>query len=137
MTQSSYQPAAMPLPVVGGFGVLNADGELNDERSSLFAPLILAYGKALGRAEYLERGSAALRAAFSMMYCPENAAARVQWEKRWPFFSEIDYGFTMENYGHEGNTDGEGGGIGVFCIYDWGGGAASEAYNTALDHGLV
>ena len=40
----------------------------------------------------------------------------------------------MENYGHSGYTSPEGGGIGVFTIYDWGNGAASEAYNKILDH---
>lgn len=25
MTQSSYQPAKMPIPVIGGFGVLNGE----------------------------------------------------------------------------------------------------------------
>lgn len=32
-----------------------------------------------GREEYLQRGEAALRASFSMMYCPENPSALAQW----------------------------------------------------------
>lgn len=39
----------------------------------------------------------------------------------------------MENYGHGGRTSPEGEGIGEFTIYDWGNGAAAEAYNRILD----
>jgi len=39
----------------------------------------------------------------------------------------------MENYGHEGVTDAHGLGIGEFTIYDWGNGAAAEAYNRLYD----
>lgn len=127
MYQSSFQPDHIPVTVVGGFGVMNCDAELNDARQSMFAELFIQYGKLLDRTEYVERGMAALRASFSMMYCPENPVAKEQWEKRWPFLSEIDYGFMMENYGHDGYTDGENLGIGEFTIYDWGNGAASEA----------
>ena len=45
MLQSSYQPENISVPVVGGFGVMNADAELNDARQSLFAELIIRYGK--------------------------------------------------------------------------------------------
>lgn len=127
MYQSSFQPENIPVTVVGGFGVMNCDAELNDARQSMFAELFIQYGKVMNRAEYIERGMAALRASFSMMYCPENPVAKKQWEKRWPFLNETDYGFMMENYGHDGYTDGESLGIGEFTIYDWGNGAASEA----------
>ena len=99
-----------------------------------FAELILDYGKLLNRPEYTQRGLAALRASFVMMYCPENASTRSQWEERWPFFGKADYGFMMENYGHGGQTNKKGEGIGEFTIYDWGNGAASEGYNRILDH---
>ena len=46
----------MPIPVVGGFGVMNADAELNDARQSLFSEVILRYGHLLGREEYLQCG---------------------------------------------------------------------------------
>ena len=68
------------------------------------------------------------------MYCPENPATKVQWEKVYPFFNEKDYGFMMENYGHGGVTNDDGLGIGEFTIYDWGNGAAAEGYNRILDH---
>ena len=134
MMQATWQPPYMYIRTLGGFGVMNADGEWNDSRQSLFAELIVKYGKELGLKEYEERGLAALRSSFVMMYCPENPVTKIQWEKKWDFFAEGDYGFMMENYGHGGVTDPNGVGIGEFTIYDWGNGAASEAYNRMLDH---
>lgn len=127
MFQSSFQPDYMPIPVIGGFGVMNGDAELNDARQSLFAEEMIRYGSILSEKEYVERGLAALRASFSMMYCPENGRVKAQWEQKWPFFNEKDYGFMMENYGHDGYADACSLGIGEFTIYDWGNGAASEA----------
>ena len=140
MAQASWQPPYMYVDVLGGFGVMNADGEWNDSRESLFAETIVRYGQELSREEYVQRGLAALRSSFVMMYAPENPRTKEQWEKRHPFFGPEDYGFTMENYGHGGRTSPEGEGMGVFTIYDWGNGAAAEAYNRMVDHfgsGLV
>jgi hypothetical protein len=114
--------------------VMNADGEWNDARSSLFAELIIRYGQELALPEYVERGLAAMRSSFVMMYCPENPVTRAQWEKKYPWFGPADYGFTMENYGHNGKTGKDATGMGVFTIYDWGNGAAAEAYERLLDH---
>lgn len=137
MTQASWQPSYIYVKALGGFGVLNTDGEWNDSRASLFAEIIIRYGKEMGNKEYIERGGAALRSAFTMMYCPENPITKKQWEKVWPFFNENDYGFTMENYGHGGRTTPEGEGMGEFTIYDWGNGAAAEAYNRLVDHNNI
>ncbi len=134
MYQASWQPGFIPIHALGGFGVMNADGEWNDSRQSLFAELILRYGKVLKRTEYTQRGLAALRSSFVMMYCPENPETLAQWEKVYPYFNEKDYGFMMENYGHGGEANEQGLGIGEFTIYDWGNGAAAEAYNRILDH---
>lgn len=134
MAQASWQPPYMYVDVLGGFGVMNADGEWNDSRESLFAETIVRYGQELSREEYVQRGLAALRSSFVMMYAPENPRTKEQWEKRHPFFGPEDYGFTMENYGHGGRTSPEGEGMGVFTIYDWGNGAAAEAYNRMVDH---
>ena len=134
MAQAVWQPPFMYVTVFGGFGVMNADGEWNDSRQALFSELIIRYGITLENREYVYRGIAALKSSFSMMYCPENPITKKQWEIVYPFFNEKDYGFMMENYGHTGYTDPKGGGIGVFTIYDWGNGAASEAYNKILDH---
>ncbi|HJS74977.1 MAG TPA: hypothetical protein VJ921_11875 [Vicinamibacteria bacterium] len=134
MAQASWQPPYMYVDVLGGFGVMNADAEWNDSRESLFAETIVRYGQELSRDEYVQRGLAALRSSFVMMYAPENPRTKAQWEKRHPFFGPEDYGFTMENYGHGGRTSPEGEGMGVFTIYDWGNGAAAEAYNRMVDH---
>lgn len=134
MYQAVWQPPFIPISALGGFGVMNGDGEWNDSRQSLFAELIIRYGRELHMQEYVDRGVAALKASFVMMYCPENPETKVQWEKVYPFFDEKDYGFMMENYGHGGETNAEGLGIGEFTIYDWGNGAAAEAYNRVVDH---
>lgn len=128
MTQAVWQPPYLRVPVFGGFGVMNCDGEWLDARQSLFAETIIRYGMMLDSDEYIQRGIAALRASFVMMYCPENPGVKSQWEARWPFFGPDDYGFTMENYGHDGIIDEHYTGIGEFTIYDWGNGAASEGY---------
>ena len=133
MTQASWQPPYIHVKALGGFGVMNTDGEWNDARQSLFAEIILQYGKLLNLPEYKERGVSALRASFAMMYCPENPVTKAQWEKVFPFFGKEDYGFTMENYAHGGRANPEGLGMDNFNIYDWGNGAASEAYNRIVD----
>src|SRR5690606_14692363 len=92
------------------------------------------YYRVTGDPELFERGAAALRASFVMMYCPENPHVRDQYEKAHPFFGEEDFGFTMENYAHGGEANPAGMGIGPFTIYDWGNGAAAEARNRIRDH---
>jgi hypothetical protein len=133
MYQATWQPPYMAIRTLGGFGVMNADGEWNDSRQCLFAGLIIEYGKLLKNTEYIQRGLSALRASFTMMYTPLNPQTTRQWQARWPFFGQEDYGFMMENYGHGGETNDSGLGIGEFTIYDWGNGAAAEAYNRLLD----
>ncbi len=134
MCQQVWQPPFIYVPALGGFGVMNFDGEWNDSRQSLFAEIFLDYYRATGDPHLFERGVAALKASFIMMYCPENPQQKRQYEKAHPFFGPEDYGFMMENYGHGGRTSPEGGGIGPFTIYDWGNGAASEARNRIVDH---
>jgi hypothetical protein len=134
MTQQVWQPPFIFIPALGGFGVMNFDGEWNDSRQCLYAELFMDYYRETGDEHLFERGIAALKSAFVMMYCPENPAARALWEKKWPFFGPEDYGFTMENYGHVGRVSQEGEGIGEFTIYDWGNGAAAEARNRIRDH---
>ena len=113
---------------------MNADGEWNDSRETLFAELFLDYYRETGDPNYFERGVAALKSGFIMMYCPENPTVKRVWEKVYPWFGPEDYGFTMENYAHGGRTSAEGEGMGVFTIYDWGNGAAAEATMRILDH---
>ena len=35
---------------------------------------------------------------------PENPLTKAQYEKVYPYFGKEDYGFNMENYGHDGRT---------------------------------
>jgi len=114
--------------------VMNCDGEWNDSRETLFAELFLDYYTETGVAHYFERGVAAAKSGFIMMYCPQNPVVKAMWEKVYPWFGPDDYGFTMENYAHGGRTSPDGEGMGVFTIYDWGNGAASEAAMRLLDH---
>ncbi|MCJ7484549.1 MAG: hypothetical protein MUQ25_00080 [Candidatus Aminicenantes bacterium] len=134
MAQQVWQPPFIYVPALGGFGVMNSDGEWNDSRETLFAELFLDYSLETDEPAYFERGVAALKSGFIMMYCPENPAVKSMWEKVYPWFGPEDYGFTMENYGHGGRTSPEGEGMGVFTIYDWGNGAAAEAAMRILDH---
>lgn len=134
MCQQVWQPPFIYVPALGGFGVMNFDGEWNDSRQSLFAELFLDYYTETGDPRLFERGVAALKASFIMMYCPENPRQTTQYERAHPFFGPADYGFMMENYGHGGWTSPQGGGIGPFTIYDWGNGAAGEARNRIHDH---
>ncbi|GAB3019982.1 hypothetical protein GCM10027051_26420 [Niabella terrae] len=134
MYQATWQPPYIAVSSLGGFGVMNGDAEWNDSRQSLFAELIIRYGMTLKDKTYLERGLAAIRAAFTMMYTPLNPRTMEQWQARWPFFGPRDYGFMMENYGHGGVTNAQGLGIGDFTIYDWGNGAAAEAFSRLRDH---
>jgi len=122
--QQVWDPPFVAAPCHGGFGVMNADGEWNDARQSLFAPLYLEYYRTTGVREYFERGVAAVRASFAMMYCPENKQVRRQYELRHPFFGPESYGFMMENIAHGGPAPADGSAIGPFTIYTWGNGAA-------------
>ncbi|MCD9025935.1 hypothetical protein [Cohnella silvisoli] len=134
MTQASWQPPYIFVPALGGFGVMNVDGEWNDARQSLFAEIIIRYGIELGVEEYVQRGIAALYASFVLMYCPENPEVKSRWEQAWPFLGESDYGFMMENYGHGGRTHDKDDDMGEFTIFDWGNGAAAESYMRITDH---
>jgi hypothetical protein len=126
--QAVWDPPFLPAPALGGFGVMNADSEWNDARQSLFAPLYLEMGRALGDEELTERGVAALRASFSMLFCPENESLARAYQRRFPFFGPESYGFMMENQGHGGADP-----IGTFTIFTWGNGSALATAATVRD----
>lgn len=126
--QAVWDPPFLPAPAHGGFGVMNADCEWNDARQSLFAPLYLELGTELGDRELVERGVSALRASFSMLYCPENTALARAYEQRFPFFGPESYGFMMENQGHDPAHP-----IGTFTIFTWGNGSALATVAAARD----
>ena len=126
--QAVWDPPFLPAPAHGGFGVMNADSEWNDARQSLFASLYLDLYRETGDLELFERGLSALRASFSMLYCPENTALAGAYERRFPFFGPESYGFMMENQGHGGGDP-----IGTFTIFTWGNGSALATAATILD----
>lgn len=128
--QQVWSPSWLPAACHGGFGVMTADGEWNDARQSLFAPLYLDYYQATGNPEYFERGVSALRASFAMLYCPENREVRRAYERTHPFFGPESYGFMMENIAHGGPGANE---IGPFTIFTWGNGAALASAATVRD----
>jgi hypothetical protein len=126
--QAVWDPPFLPAPSFGGFGVMNADAEWNDARQSLFAPLYLELGRRTNDRELTERGVAALRASFHMLYCPENAALARAYEARFPFFGPESWGFMMENQGHDVSQP-----IGTFTIFTWGNGSALASAATVRD----
>jgi hypothetical protein len=127
MYQQVWNPPFLSIDAFGGFGVMNTDGEWNDSRQALFAPLLMDYYGITGDASYMERGIAALRASFTLMYVDENrevAAANLigGWER--------EEGSVAENYGHFGYDH-------RTCGYlesDWGAGSACQAAAYAQRH---
>ncbi len=128
--QQVWHPAYIPAETLGGFGVMNMDGEWNDARQSLFAPLYLEYYRETGLPEYFERGIDALKSSFAMLYCPENAGVKAAYERTHPMFGPESYGFMMENIFHGGPG---GDYIGPFTIFTWGNGAALASAGKILD----
>jgi hypothetical protein len=123
--QQIWEPDYFPVPTLGGFGVMNSDDEWNDARQSLFSLTYLDYYRLTDNKTYLIRGMWAIRAAFYMMYCPENQTVKKLYETVHVHFNEADYGFHMENFNHHDNTAVKG--LGEFTIFDWGNGAACTA----------
>jgi hypothetical protein len=124
--QQIWQPPYVPVPALGGFGVMNSDDEWNDARQSLFALTYYDYYLLTNDETYLAQSMWAMRASFYMMYCPENEKVKSLYETAHPHFDARDYGFHMENFNH---TDGTAvNGIGEFTIFDWGCGAAAASW---------
>jgi len=114
----------------GGFGVQNADAELNDARQGLFVKTYMDYYLETGKWEYMERGIAALRASWALQLlkeyqeiCPGNL-------KGIDTIDGIDKGCISENYGHSGRDER----IPGFITFDWGVGTAILATSYARKH---
>lgn len=123
--QQIWQPPYIPVPTLGGFGVMNTDDEWNDARQSLFALTYLSYANLTGDDRYRVRALRAMEASFYMMYCPENDVVERLYERVHPGFGEREYGFHMENFNHHDGTPVDG--LGEFTIFDWGCGAAAAS----------
>jgi len=71
--QQLWDPPFIAVPCFGGFGAMNTDIQWNDAAQALIAKTYLDYYRACGLIEYCRRGTAALRTAWSMLRCAENA----------------------------------------------------------------
>jgi hypothetical protein len=63
-TNPALEDLANPVMLLGGFTTQNSDAEWSDARQSQTGNVLMDYYRATGKAEYLERGVAALRAQF-------------------------------------------------------------------------
>jgi hypothetical protein len=70
--QQVWNPNFLSLYAFGGFGVMNTDGEWNDSRQAVFAPMYMRAYQAIGDPNLMQRGIAALRASFALFAIPEN-----------------------------------------------------------------
>ncbi len=70
--QQVWNPNFLSLYAFGGFGVMNTDGEWNDSRQAVFAPMYMRAYQTLGDPNLMHRGIAALRASFALFAIPEN-----------------------------------------------------------------
>ncbi len=118
--QQVWDPPFLSINAFGGFGSMNTDGEWNDARQALMAPLFMDYYTLTGEPEHMERGIAALRAAFALMYIEENKASAPGNMMDAP---GDEYGSVPENYGHFGYDQPVPG----FLDSDWGAGSACQA----------
>ncbi len=114
--QQLWNPPWLDLYTFGGFGVMNTDGEWNDSRQAVFAPLYLEAYRVTGEAEYFQRGVAALRASFALMAVPENKEVSPHTWGAYPV------GLSPENFAHSGvnGTHGR-------SDFGWGAGGALAA----------
>jgi hypothetical protein len=121
--QQVWNMPFISVDTFGGFGVQNADAELNDARQALFVKTYMEYYLETGKWEYMERGIAALRASWAMQIlkeyndiCPGNL-------RELDTIDGIDKGCLCENYGHSGKDEKNPG----YINFDWGIGSAAYA----------
>lgn len=97
--QQIWNPHFLRVQLFGGFGSQNSDAEWSDTRQGLFASTLLDYYLLTRDPMYLERGIAALKASYVMLWHEKNksiAPGNFKWIK------QADYGALPENYGHQG-----------------------------------
>ncbi len=117
--QQVWSPPSMSVNVYGGFASQNTDGEWNDARQGLVAPMLFDYYHALREAELLERGVAALRSCFATMHLDREPFTPLRPSVR---------GAISENYGHFGYDAPAPG----YLEPDWGAGSALYALARVL-----
>lgn len=92
--QAVWPASFLSLYTFGGFSVQNTDQEWNDARQAQVAPTLLDYARATGRADYAERGIAALRASYATMCTPTAEVINPR------YFDYQPRGWANENYAH-------------------------------------
>lgn len=107
----------------GGFGVQNTDGEYNDARQSQFGCTLADLYRVTGNFEYLQRGVAAVRAAFALINTPENVENKIYPEPNFPL------GESPENCCHCGYKQ-----YNCRTGFDWGEGSALTGAAYLLRH---
>ncbi|MDP8257719.1 MAG: hypothetical protein P9M14_18385 [Candidatus Alcyoniella australis] len=123
--QQAFDHPRLSIDSFGGFGVMNADGEHNDARQGLFAPLYCDYYAATGEPALFARGVAALRACFTTMLVEEHRDLAPGNMLR---FRPSDRGAILENYAHNGRDQMTAG----YLSPDWGCGTSLYASGLAF-----
>ncbi|MFX1338646.1 MAG: hypothetical protein ACFFDK_08560 [Promethearchaeota archaeon] len=128
--QQVWNMPYISIDTFGGFGVQNADAELNDARQALFVKTYMEYYLETGKYEYMERGIAALRASWVTQMIPEFKEICSGNLKGLDTVDGIDKGILFENYGHSGKDQRNRGIVNL----DWGNGSAAYATAYAKKH---
>lgn len=102
MYQQVWDGSFLSIPAFGDFCCQNTDAEWTDLRTGLFALTLLDYYQAIGNAEYFERGIAALKSCFTLLYIPENTIAYNYLRNVQPSLTPDEYGVMYENQAHGG-----------------------------------
>ncbi len=111
--QQVWDPPFLNFNGLGGYGVMNTDGEWNDARQAQFADTHLDFYRLTGEVEHLQRAQAACRAGFTTAFLPENYASYpVGWWRQ-------PKSQAAENHGHSGYDR-----LCGVSGFDWGSGSA-------------
>jgi hypothetical protein len=121
--QQVWDMPYISINTFGGFGVQNADAELNDARQALFIATYMDYYLITGEKEYMERAMAALRASWNLQLLKEFKKINPGNVKDIETIDEVDRGCVCENYGHFGKDER----IPGYIMFDWGVGTAATA----------
>ncbi|MHA1673519.1 MAG: hypothetical protein ACTSYI_07815 [Promethearchaeota archaeon] len=111
--QQMWSPPFLNAHLIGGFGVMNIDGEWSDIRQACFSRLYLEYYALSHRSDHLIRGIAALHASFPLILNPINKKIT---PGNFHLVRTKDFGVAYENYGHQGWDAGT---VGLTTV-DWG-----------------
>jgi hypothetical protein len=131
MAQASWQPPYMYVDVLGGFGVMNADGEWNDSREACSPRPSFATGGALTGGIRPTRACGA-PILFVMMYAPRIPGRRSS-GRRPPFFGPRTTASPWRTTARRPDEP-RGRRHGSLHHLRLGNGAAAEAYNRMVDH---